>query len=238
MFGIDVLSASALLVLASAQKPVCPAHDPTAINVIPRTEDVEFDTSQTLKEIQNYNMDTVDPYGFHGKSITQAFMSGGIERKHQVKLNYGPIEGYRNAVCIWYEDITVELSIDPTIVVASELYDDRCMRGALIDHEMKHIRVDRELVNEHARAIGQKLMSELKSRGFSSGPISGDNAQSVAKKMHHVVGQILQLEYQKLDIDRLERQRAVDNLDEYNRVDDICPDFRKKKKELYSDLVE
>lgn len=239
MFGLDALTTSTLLVLAASSgnpQDLCPAHPPTNINVIPKTENVKYDSEKTLKELQAQDTDTVDPYGFHGTSITQAYMSGTIQPTQKVQLDYGPVKGYR-AICLWYKDITIELKIDPTIFMAKELYADRCMRKALIEHELKHVKVDREVVNEYARSMGQKLLTELKSRGFTAGPVPEDKAQDVAQKMHHVVNQILELEYQKLEIDRKERQRAVDNLGEYNRVDELCPEFEKYKKKLYSDLV-
>ena len=235
MFGIDPLTLTSMLVLA-AHTPECPAHDPTKINIIPRTEKVKYDYSQTLKEIQNYNIDTVDPYAFHNTTVTQGFMKGGIKLEQSIKFGQSTNNHYGYA-CVWYSDITIKLHIDPTIVIASELYKDPCMRKAILGHELKHVRVDREIVNKYAKTMGAKLMKELKSRGFSVGPIRISDTQGVSQKMQHVVGQLIDLEYQKLDIERQEKQRAVDNLEEYESVDDQCPAFEKKKQQLYADLI-
>ncbi len=234
MLGLDPLTISSLLVLAG-QKVTCPAHDPTKINIIPRTEKVEYDSSQTLKQIQGYSMDTVDPYGFHGTTITQGFMQGKIGLEHKIK--FGQVKNKANISCVWYSDITVEIFIDPKIVVAKELYRDPCMRRAIVNHELKHVRVDREMVNKYAKSMGQKLLTALKSRGFESGPIYSERTADVMKKMQRVVHQILELEYQKLGIERREKQREVDSLEEYKSVDSQCPSFKKKKKKLYADLL-
>jgi len=238
MFDLDALTTTTMLVLAasSPNSDMCPKHDPTAVNVIPRTEKVKYDSDQTLKKIQSYGTDTVDPYGFHGVSVTQAFMRGKIQPRYSIELDSGAVKGYR-AACVWYKDITVEIKIDPTIVIAKELYADRCMRKALIAHELKHVKADRAVVNKYAKTIGTKLMKELRSRGFSVGPMKIEDAQGVAEKMRHVVKQILELEFQKMAIERMERQRAIDNIEEYESVDDKCPDFEKKKKDIYADLV-
>ncbi len=220
-----------MLVLAG--NVTCPVHEPTKINIIPRTQDVKYDHTQSLKKIQSYNTDTVDPYGYHGTSVTQGFMSGQIAMEHKIK--YGQMtNSKRGYACIWYKDITVEIKIDPTIVIAKELYRDKCMRKAIIEHELKHVRVDREIVNKYAKSIGAKLIRELKSRGFEAGPMRIDRMQDVSAKMSRVVQQILELEYQKLGIDRQESQRAVDNLQEYESVDRKCPAFKKKKDRFYS----
>ena len=85
--------------------------------------------------------------------------------------------------------------------------------------------------------MGKKLFAALKDRGFSAGPFESSRGQEVAEKMQRVVHQILDLEYQKMGIERMEAQREVDSLKEYNRVDEQCPAFAKKKKKLYSGLT-
>lgn len=234
MFGIDPLTLSSLLVLASANAQ-CPKQEPTQINVIPRTEKVKTDHSQSLKKIQTYGIDTIDPYSFHNQVITQAFMRGSIELKQDIK--YGQSTNSRfGTSCVWYKEINVELFIDPEIVIARELYRDPCMRKAIIGHEMKHVRVDRVIVNKYAKIMGKKIYDAVKSRGFMVGPVHISRAQGVANKMGHVVFQILELEYKKLGIERTEAQREVDSLEEYESVDDKCPHFEARKKKLYSGL--
>ena len=112
------------------------------------------------------------------------------------------------------------------------------MRKAILGHELKHVRVDREIVNKYAKSIGNKIYEALEERGFSAGPFMADQSKEVADKMQRVVHQIVELEYQKLDIDRRERQRAVDSREEYNKVGALCPSFNKRKNRLYDDLQE
>lgn len=231
MFGIDPLTVSSLLILAS-QNIACPKHEPTKINIVPRTSEVQYDYSQSLRQLQTYKTDTVDPYGFHGKTVTQGFMKGQIQLRHSIKFGQSRSEHY-NAGCVWYDEIRVELNIDPTIVIAKELYRDRCMKKAIVDHEIIHVKVDRRIVNKFAKSMGKKLFAALKSRGFSVGPIKATRISEVQNKMQTVVGQILELEYKKLGIERQEMQREVDSREEYDSVDDKCPSFEKKKKKLY-----
>ncbi len=234
MIGIDPLTISSLLILAGAS--TCPKQEATKINIIPYTAKVKYDYHQSLKRIQRYSTDTVDPYGFHGQTITQGFMKGQIELRQRIK--FGQIKNKRSGIgCVWYNEITVNINIDPTIVIAKELYRDKCMRKAILDHELKHVRVDREIVNKYAKIMGEKLMVALKSRGFSAGPFELRRMKEVTSKMQRVVQQILELEYKKLGIEREERQREVDSLNEYNEVDSKCPKFQRKKQKLYSSLL-
>ncbi len=237
MIGFDPVILSSILVLVLAGNTItCPAHAPTKIDVIPSTAKVKYDHSQTLQQIQAYQTDTVDPYAFQGKTITQGFMRGQIELRH--KMTFGHVTDDRFGYgCIWYDTILVELKIDPEIVIAKELYNDSCMRKSIIKHELKHVRVDREIVNKYAKLIGKRLYEALKSRGFSVGPIQKSRIDEVRAKMQRVVNQILELEYKKLGIERKERQRGVDSLDEYHSVDAECPSFHKRKEKLYKRVL-
>lgn len=235
MLPVDPLTLSTLLVLAGTKPSLCPVPPPTKINMLPSTAETKFDTKQTLAQLQGYSMDTVDPYGFHGNTITQAFMRGEIQPSYQITLDHKYLEKYQ-AFCIWYKEINVKIEINPTIVIAKELYSDLCMRKALIGHESKHVMVDRQVVNDYAKSIGQKLYTELKSRGFSAGPIPAERGEEIAGRMQTVVKQILELEFQKMGIDRMERQRAVDNLEEYKSVDAKCPSFHRQNVKLYESL--
>ncbi|MFP4387258.1 MAG: hypothetical protein ACLFRA_08670 [Alphaproteobacteria bacterium] len=95
------------------------------------------------------------------------------------------------------------------------------------------MRVDREIVNKYANSMGKNVYNALKSRGFSVGPLPVERMDEVRSKMQRVVQQVLELEYKKLGIERQERQRAVDSLEEYERVDALCPNFEKRKTNLY-----
>ncbi len=234
MLPVDPLTIASMLVLAGSE-PTCPTPPLTRINIIPSTSEVKYDTKQTLKQLQGYSTDTVDPYGFHGVTVTQAFMKGQIKPSWKLDVKYDFNERY-GFYCLWYNEVTVKIEIDPTIVIAKELYEDRCMRKALIEHEMKHVKVDRIVVNKYAKTIGKKIYDALAQRGFSVGPIPAKYGQDTMDRMHRVVNQILDLEFRKMGIERMEQQRAVDTLEEYQSVDDQCPLFKKNKQKIYADL--
>ena len=219
--GIEPLTVLGLMTLAASEKSICKMPKPTEINVVPYTKEVTVDTSQTLAEIQKATMDTINPYGFGTQSHTNGYMRGGIQTSHSIKLDHKFV--YRNrAVCLWYDKIELKISITPEIVIAKEVAEDKCRFRAVKGHEMKHVMVDRKIVNKYAKSMGQKIYSGLKSRGFMVGPIEASRAQEVAKRMQETVGQLLEVEFKKMEIDRSEMQQAVDSLEEYERVSAMC----------------
>ncbi len=233
MFGIDPLTAGALLTLAAGSSDFCTPPKPTEINVIPASQEVKYDYSRSLSDLQGQEVDTINPYDFTGNSRTQGFMKGSIKMQPRVELDYKHYPR-QNVVCIWYDKINIEFEIDPTIVIAKEVYKDRCMHKAVKTHELKHVTADRKIVNQYAKVMGQKVYDGLKQRGFKAGPVRPDDAQAIADRMQKTVFQIIEHEYKKMELDRVEAQQAIDSLEEYNDVGDLCPDFdkrlRKKKR--------
>lgn len=219
---IEPLALMGVLTLASADpSSVCKMPEPTRINVVPRTEPVKYDISQTLAQIQSQDIDTINPYGFGSKSSTTGYMKGEVAMLQEVKIKHQTVRGKRYA-CVWYDTITLKIEIDPTIVIAKEVAEDPCRYKAVKEHELKHVMVDRKIVNKYAKSMGQKVFDGLQSRGFIVGPIKAEDAPIVAKRMQSTVAQLLELETKKMEIERAEGQQAIDSLEEYGRVNDAC----------------
>ena len=125
-------------------------------------------------------------------------------------------------MCIWYDKIDLKIEISPEIVIAKEVAEDPCRYKVTKEHELKHVMVDRKIVNKYAKTMGQKLFDGLKSRGFMVGPVKAERAQAVAQRMQETVGQLIEWEYKKMEIERAEKQQAVDSLEEYERVGNAC----------------
>lgn len=221
---IDPLVVSSLVVLASSGD-VCKMPKPTEITITPSTEKVQVISNKTLAEMQNEQIDTINPHSFNGVSVTQGFAQGKIRMQAEVKLDSQAVMRGR-AGCIWYETINVKFLIDPYIYIAKEVQKDRCMGRAVLEHEMKHVHVDRQVVNKYSREVGRKIFEGLEQRGFIAGPIRPEDYEATAERMRQTVKQIIDLEMKRLELDRLDMQTAVDSKEEYDRVAAQCPKFK------------
>lgn len=221
---LDPLTLTAAMMLAKADvSELCKMPKPTQINVVPKTEDVKFDYSRPRAALQSEKIDTVNPFGYDVESHTTGFMKGSIGMNHNVELGHEFLPRY-NAYCVWYKTINLNIEIDPTIVIAKEEAQDPCRLNAVRDHELKHVHVDRKIVNKYAQSMGRKIYDGVKARGFMVGPIRADQVNVTISRMQDTIGQLIELEYQKMQIERQENQQAVDTLEEYERVDAICRD--------------
>lgn len=208
---------------------------PVQINVVPKTSDVQFDFTRTLADIQGEQMSTINPYGFHEATRTQGFASGAIRFRRAVKFG-GKTFPDAGAVCIWYDEINLNIEIEPKVVIAKEVYDDKCLRKAVLDHEMKHVYADRQILNKYSKIMGKRIYEALKQRGFVVGPIPAQSKDEVMSRMSGVVSQVLQKEQRRMEIDRDDLQTSIDSREEYERVSALCktPAEAKKTKRKYS----
>lgn len=231
MLPFDPVTVGSLMLLAAGGGLQCELPKGTAINVTPKTLDVRYDYSESLSQIQKVKSDTIDPHGFGGISITQGFMRGVIKMVPKIHMSYKSSQA-QGIGCVWYDKIDVVIEIDPTIVIANEVYQDRCMHKAVREHELKHVKVDRQIVNKYAKIIGKKLYQELNNRGFISGIIPLSSMHNVKQRMQDTVYQVVKHEYRKMELERIDLQRAVDSKEEYERVSAKCPEFKAKQKAI------
>jgi len=224
----DPVTLGSLMILASVQSNPCVMPKPTDISAVPSTKEITWDFSKTTAEIQNVHIDTINPYAFTGESFVEGYMSGSIKMTPHVNLLYKILPEY-NAACAWYDSIDIEMQISPTIVIPKEVHEDSCMGPAVRQHEMKHIAVDRQIVNKYIAIMGRKVYDGLAERGFMAGPIPIDQVQSTLARMQDTVTQIVGQEYKRMELDDLDAQRAVDSVQEYRRVQALCPDYNPVK---------
>lgn len=221
MFGIEPLAIGGVLILAQADpSALCKMPAPTAINVKPTSEKLIYDYSGSLDDLQKTEIDTINPYGFGATSHTQAYASNLVQPEWSIELGHKFLPQY-NAYCLWYEVIDLKINITPKITIAKEVHDNKCKYKHVKEHELKHIAVARQVVNKYSRTMGKKIYNGLSERGFKVGPIPAKNVKATVKRMQDTVGQLLDTEIQKMNIEHLERQQAVDSRAEYERVNTL-----------------
>lgn len=220
------LPAQAQSAVPRDQNP-CPLVKAAQINVVPATQKVRYDYSNTLAQLQQTDVDTINPYGFSGVTSVNAYMNGKVSIKPQVRIGRRS-DPRMGASCLWYDTIDVRIEIAPTIVIAKEIYNDACLRRVTIDHEMKHVNVDRQIVNKYAKIIGQKIYSAIEARGFRTPPVPNEHVPGMNERMSKVIAQVVEFENNKMQIERMEVQQAVDSLEEYERISTLCEASRAK----------
>lgn len=226
MFGLEPVTIGGIMILAAANPAaVCQMPKPTDISVTPSSAPLEYDHSGNLNAIQSQNIDTINPFGFDANSHTQGFASNLIKPTWNIRLGRKYLPNY-NAYCVWYDAIELNIAITPKITIAKEIYENKCKYQHVNEHELKHIKAARMIANKYSKTMGRKIYNGLSERGFMAGPIPAASAEQAMQRMEQTVGQLLELEIHKMDIEHRELQQSVDSRQEYERVNALtsrCP---------------
>ena len=193
------------------------------INVVPQTHPILYDFETSFITLGQLQRDKTSPYGIGADTAT-----GGLRHDQpQYKLvvfvesDFDPNSGL---YCLWYRKIDLEITLQPKIFVAKEFNQGNC-RTAIIEHEQKHVVVDRLLINKYAKKVGAELSSIISNIG-AEGPFPLRDALTTRRKMIAAVRKIIE-EEQRAHIRELNTlQNQIDSLEEYQAVSAHCQDVQ------------
>ena len=206
----------------------CYARSVPYIDIVPSTEDIFFNFTKSEEELNNFKIDTVNPYGKEVIVDVGGLMEGGIEVKHNVNIGYVSNPIY-NMTCFWYDKLRIDIGIKPTIYVAREYNKGTCMHNAIMEHEMKHIEVDRQIVNQYANKVGYEINAFLTQQTVF-GPVPTSQLQEAQSQLTAHITKILKKHVDEMkELRRIEQQK-VDTREEYDAVSAKCKRFGKKKR--------
>jgi antibiotic biosynthesis monooxygenase (ABM) superfamily enzyme len=116
-------------------------------------------------------------------------------------------------------DVDVQLSMQPvTVYLAQELDASPCARRMTLDHELKHVAVFRDTLDEASRDLAAELPGVL-GAGIERGASAADIQRRAQAKVDGFLAAFHESRQKLLE----ERQNAIDSPEEHRRVKDACP---------------
>ena len=124
----------------------------------------------------------------------------------------------RGATACGTPRVHVELSMQPVrVFVASELVDAPCQREITLSHEMKHVEVFREVLDEAAKDLERELPEGIGTE-LRRATSREELEQRLIVRIRDYLAQFMHERQRALD----ERQAAVDSPEEYARISTAC----------------
>ncbi len=115
-------------------------------------------------------------------------------------------------------NVRVELALRPlTVYIAREIAGDPCQRAAIREHEMKHVAVYAEWLDEAAAELAQVLPAE-----FADGVRHADDGEAAQRALRERLEAFVRAHSEAAGRDLAARQRVVDSSEEYARVAAAC----------------
>ena len=225
----DILALPMLVTLAAApggDRLACALPKAPHVTVKVATNDIKYDFSRSSQELTMMKGDTLSPYA-PGTDMA----SGGL-REDRPTINTQiewqiELDERRNVACMWYDKVTIRITLDPKIYVAREFNTGTC-REAVLRHEHRHVDIDRIVLNKFAADIGQAVQQAVDSAGVF-GPFNYNDVERVKDKTSRHIESAIDTRRLLMEKDMDAQQSRVDSLEEYERVSAQCRDVRVRK---------
>jgi hypothetical protein len=207
--------------LAATGQVECRLRKPPQIHVAASDTKVVYDHSKSQAQLDNFENDTISPYGPNVRSHVGGLMSGEVSVSQNIKIMQETWANI-NSGCLYIDTVKVDIHIKPTIYIANHYKKSGCMYHAIMEHEKKHIQVDRMIVNKYTNIIIKALDTNLKKIGYSHGPYTLQQLPQVQTKLQKYTQDIVRSYADVMSNERQKLQQEVDSLAEYQRVQNSC----------------
>ena len=198
----------------------CRVVRPPQVSIKTDTDKINWVFNLSQRQLNNFDVDTINPYGNSVHTDVGGLMKGGINMVQTMRFNTVTHNGLKQS-CLFYDSVSVQLKIEPSIYIAREYAPGSCRHNAIKEHELKHINVDRMIVNKYAQLIGRAIKTEIDKRALY-GPVSITQEESIRQLMRTRMEGILRKINTQMENERRTRQQAIDNIQEYERVNNLC----------------
>lgn len=198
----------------------CPKGQSAIINVKWSTTPIKYNFNTPSRALQHVHIDTKNPYGSNVTTDTGGLTNGELQFKTQTSTKLQSYPGL-NVNCLWVDKVDVHVVINPTVYVASDYKQGTCKHNAILAHEMKHVQIDQQAVQDYIPRIKQAAASAVRNIGVV-GPKPDSEVKPLQAKINAYVQAAVQSTTKALHLDRKTRQQGLDNLQEYQRVNNAC----------------
>lgn len=188
----------------------CAALAPTRFDVTEEPVSFREDGSQSIDQL------TVRSGRTPATHLTFGLTVGNFG--HRAEITIQSLEDRANARACGTLAVKVRLSMQPmTVYVAEEVSISRCASTATYEHEMKHVAVFREVLDEATRSLAAEIGDSIGTGVHRA----GSQAELERRLNSEISAYLLQFtgRWQRV---LSERQDAVDSPQEYARVSDAC----------------
>lgn len=199
---------------------VCRVENATHINVVVRSDDIDYDYSKGAAELKALeNRQATFPAAPGPDRAT-----GGLREDHPTVATIVNLDilsnEWRKQGCVRYKSVEIDLHLRPRIYVAKE-YDSGTCRQAVLAHELKHVGVDRAVMNKYGAMMAPAVQDVINRTG-ALGPFDVKDMTAVKGQAAGYITAVTDRLEKTMERELDERQRAVDTPEEYAYVGGFC----------------
>lgn len=205
-----------------AQAADCQPGAEPAILITSSESAPHFEYHLTQAQLENFKGNADIPQEAIYDVTVNAMSTGKMRVTHDVK--FVTQTNPDKQVCLQASQIKVHIHIDPVIYIAKELHSAACEYKEYLLHEMKHVEVDRKLVEDYKAVITRNMAFAFPNvTDYSVGPVPVSLTKDARQVLNDNIAGALQATIDSMMRERGDRQRAIDSTGEYQRLSAACP---------------
>jgi hypothetical protein len=194
----------------------CDSYPNVPVNLNPVFDEPQYDFSHNLADLQsiaNDRLHSIPHYHAVAMGITR------YEPILQFRIPMEVVTPPDGLACahVQHVDVTVGYR-QVTVYIANEIPADSCGFNETLAHEQKHVAVNRQLLQEFAPQIEERLKSYLKQYGV----FRVQNAEYAEKLLREKLQVVMDEMIQQMQAENVRRQQLVDSRSEYDRLAHVC----------------
>ncbi len=216
MFVSFLSSAPILLAMATT----CPMSPIVSVQVQPVSQEMIINRDKSSAELEKFDISTISPYSHHHATQVNGLMRGEMGVETNVSISWRQDQNSGKA-CFWYQNIDVTINLAPTVYLAKHLKPKSCLYEQVLEHELKHVNVDRRLSNKYATIFKQNIENFIRQNPQSS-PYPAYQVEYVKDQMLKSLDREINRINDQMQQERITAQARIDTLREYQRVADAC----------------
>lgn len=205
----------------------CPARTPPVVNILPFRSEIIYDFTKSKEYLTELSQGAYSPYEAHANTVTLGLSNPEISISSNTQASAKQIPRKRTHGCVFLHKIDLKINLDPKVYVANDFKKGSCMHKAVLEHEMKHVRVNREVINEYVQKMGAALEKTINARNGQYGPVPIADVPKVQENVVNSFNTIVMQYNEAMLKEAARRQAGVDTIEEYESVGADCPDRHK-----------
>ena len=207
----------AFLPTAAMAQGGCGSYPQIPVKVVSVFEEPEYDLTKSISALQDIASKTKDKIPGNHRSLALGLTTYTPLINFKAKLVEVPTES--GLPCIMVEDVFASLGYqDIKVYIAKEFPQGTCGFDAIVEHEVKHLKVNKEVLEEYVDKIRAELEYQMPILGVAQQENLAYTEYTLRKEINAIVSRFLN----EMAEENARRQMAIDSDEEYERVSNAC----------------
>jgi hypothetical protein len=172
-------------------------------------------------ELQQLKTESSSP-DYHGEfSLVQGVKDAAFQFSYAMNFSNTswPLLGKS---CVRPSALTITLTYAPLIYLNSEIPEGSCDHNVTLEHELRHVKVDVETLQEFIPGMKKTAAATL-ALLRSTEPVAAKDVEAAQQTFTDALTKTIDASTARLQEIRTLRQQAVDSREEYQRLSTACP---------------